>query len=350
MVVNVVSFFCGCGGSSLGYKLAGCDVRLASDFNPRALETYRMNFPDIVTLLEDIRNVRGGDVLELAGLGELDILDGSPPCTPFSMSGDRERTWNRVMMHTGEHRAQRTDDLFFEYVRLISEIRPRAFVAENVSGLVKGNAKIYYNEIVSRMKGAGYAVKPYLLNAADFEVPQSRERVMIVGVRKDIPINGAKLAKHPKISFLQAVRELPRDAAAEARLTQAMARSFKSAYTHYLRQGEAISRYHPKGFGFNFSRVSLHEPCPTVTDNWIIHPTENRRLTLAEVMRCSSFPDWFRFLSEGEGYMRLANSVPPNLIKNVAKYVIELAGLNGTSGDPKGSGSPRSGSPSSLSP
>ena len=75
-MVTVISFFCGCGGSSLGYKLAGCDVRLASDFNPRALETYRMNFPDTVTLLEDIRNVRGGDVLELAGLGELDILDG----------------------------------------------------------------------------------------------------------------------------------------------------------------------------------------------------------------------------------------------------------------------------------
>lgn len=348
MVVNVVSFFCGCGGSSLGYKLAGCDVRLASDFNPRALETYRMNFPDTVTLLEDIRNVRGGDVLELAGLGELDILDGSPPCTPFSMIGGRERSWNRVGTHSGEHRPQRTDDLFFEYIRLISEIRPRAFVAENVSGLIKGNAKGYYNMIVEGMKKLRYSVKPYLLNAADFEVAQSRERVVIVGIRGDLKLNGAKLSKHRRIPLVEAIRGVasPPDEMAHAR-----GGGSAWPYMHYVRGGESVSRYHAKGHWFGAMRASLGEPCPTITTcNMIAHPMGGRWLTTSELKACASFPQWFRFLSLNEAQLRIGNSVPPNLIKNVAKYVIELAGLNGTSGDPKGSGSPRSGSPSSLSP
>jgi DNA (cytosine-5)-methyltransferase 1 len=136
--LKVVSTFSGCGGSCLGFRMAGYRVVWANEFIPAAAETYRANHPNTLLSTEDIRKVRPGAILEATGfkVGELDAMEGSPPCASFSTAGKREKHWGKAKKYSDT--VQRVDDLFFEYVRLIEGLKPKVFVAENVSGLVKG--------------------------------------------------------------------------------------------------------------------------------------------------------------------------------------------------------------------
>ena len=165
MSFTVISTFSGCGGSSLGYKLAGGDVRLAVEWDDNAVATYRLNFPDTPIYHGDIAKLTADECWRLSGLkpGELDILDGSPPCQGFSTAGKRD---------FGDDRNQ----LFREFVRLLKDLQPRVFVMENVSGMVKGKMKLIFAECLRELKAAGYQVKARLLNAMYFDVPQNRAR------------------------------------------------------------------------------------------------------------------------------------------------------------------------------
>ncbi len=207
------STFSGCGGSSLGYKMAGFDVLWASEFIPAAQETYVANHPTTILDKRDIRSVQPEEVLAAIGMkvGELDLFDGSPPCASFSTAGIREKGWGRVKKYSDSE--QRTDDLFFEFVRLIKGIQPKVFVAENVKGLTIGTAKevlgsmqkdMFAGEtfkaadgeetlvrkeedtILHALMDAGYKVGFKVLNAADLGVPQSRNRVIFIGIRRDL--------------------------------------------------------------------------------------------------------------------------------------------------------------------
>lgn len=202
---NVVSTFAGCGGSSTGYRMAGYRVLLACEFVEAAQETYRANArPGTIIEPRDIRDVTGADILERIGLGvgELDIFDGSPPCASFSTAGKREKGWGEVKKYSDVE--QRSDDLFFEYARLIEELRPKVFVAENVSGLVKGTAKGYFLEILAALKACGYRVSARLLDAQWLGVPQARQRLIFVGVREDIGTDPV----HPKpLSYRYSIDE-----------------------------------------------------------------------------------------------------------------------------------------------
>lgn len=189
---NAVSTFSGCGGSSLGYRMAGFRMRWASEFVPAAQETYRANAaPHTMLDTRDIREVTGRDILDAAGLGvgEIDLFDGSPPCASFSTAGNREAGWGQVKKYSDTK--QRTDDLFFEYARLIEETRPRVFVAENVAGLVRGTAKGYFKLILARLRQCGYRVNARVLNASWLGVPQARQRLILVGVRDDLGMDPA---------------------------------------------------------------------------------------------------------------------------------------------------------------
>jgi len=179
---TVISTFAGCGGSSLGYHMAGFRELLAVEWEQNAADTFRLNFPHVPLYHGDIAKLSVAECLRLAGLapGELDVFDGSPPCQGFSTAGKRE---------IGDQRNQ----LFREFVRLLSGLRPRAFVMENVSGMVKGDFKVIFAEILRTLKACGYRVKVRLLNAMFFGVPQSRERMIFVGVREDI----AREPSHP---------------------------------------------------------------------------------------------------------------------------------------------------------
>ena len=174
---TVVSTFSGCGGSSLGYKLAGGKVLLAVEWDNNAVETYRLNFPKTPIYHGDVCKLTVEECLKLAGVrsGELDILDGSPPCQGFSTAGLRKFDDSR-------------NQLFQEYVRLLRGLRPKCFVMENVSGMVKGKMKLIFVECLRELKTSGYKVKARLLNAMYFNVPQSRERVIFVGVRENLGI------------------------------------------------------------------------------------------------------------------------------------------------------------------
>ena len=196
---NVISTFAGMGGSSMGYRLAGGNILMVNEFVRLAYETYKANFPKVHIDTRDIRQIKGTEFLEKIGLkvGELDILDGSPPCASFSMAGNREKDWGKIKSYSNTQ--QRVDDLFFEYARVIGEIQPKVFVAENVSGLTFGEAKELLGSmdedlfgssqegtILGLLKSKGYKVSYDLLEAKDFGVPQRRERIIIVGVRNDI--------------------------------------------------------------------------------------------------------------------------------------------------------------------
>src|SRR3989304_2704479 len=162
---EVVSTFSGAGGSSLGYRMAGFKILWANEFIPAAQEVYRANFPNTFLDKRDIRIVKPEEILKTIGMkrGELDLLDGSPPCASFSTAGNRNRDWGKIKKYSDTK--QRTDDLFFEYVRILDGLQPKVFLAENVSGLVKGVAKGYFLMILAALKGCGYRVKAKLLDA-----------------------------------------------------------------------------------------------------------------------------------------------------------------------------------------
>lgn len=184
---TAVSTFSGCGGSSTGYRMAGFRMAWASEFIPAARDTYSANAAPY-TILDgrDIREVQPEDILTATGLraGEIDLFDGSPPCASFSTAGKRQAGWGTTKKYSDT--TQRADDLFFEYARLIKGAQPRTFVAENVSGLVKGSAKGYFLEILAALKACGYRVEARLLDAQWLGVPQTRARLIFVGVRNDL--------------------------------------------------------------------------------------------------------------------------------------------------------------------
>lgn len=328
-MVNVVSTFSGCGGSSLGYILAGCKILLALDFEENAVKTYKLNFPNTLVWKSNIRDITGEKILNEIKLkvGELDIFDGSPPCNSFSMAGKREDGWNKSYKHSSESHIQRTDDLFFEYLRLIGEIQPKIFVAENVRGLISGVAKGYFNMILKTMKLLGYNVKVFDINAKDFDVPQSRPRIIFIGVRNDIFKEWKLLKTHKEISFNTACIGL-KIPDSELQFAKRIENHTSMQYIKLLKQGETASKYHPKGSYFNISRINEDKPVRTILAKCsLIHPRENREITLSECKRLSSFPDDFKFLSIHDGILRIGNSVPPNLMYHIANYVKNILNM-----------------------
>lgn len=170
---TVISLFAGCGGSSLGYSLAGFNEMLAVEINDNAFWCLQQNFPELKIFHDDIKNLTISYCKELLQGKELDCLDGSPPCQGFSMAGKRNAKDNRNF-------------LFLEYCRILEGLKPKTFVMENVSGMVKGAAKNIFLQILEQLKNCGYVVKCKLLNAALYGVPQLRQRLIFVGVRKDL--------------------------------------------------------------------------------------------------------------------------------------------------------------------
>jgi DNA (cytosine-5)-methyltransferase 1 len=325
----VASTFSGCGGSSLGYRMAGFRVAWASEFVAAARDTYRANFPDATLDERDVRVVQPGEVLEAIGLrpGELDLLDGSPPCASFSTAGNREGDWGKVKKYSATR--QRTDDLFFEYARLVAGIAPRAFVAENVSGLVKGSAKGYFKEILRALEsaGPGYRVRARLLDAQWLGVPQARQRLIFLGMRRDL---GAE-PEHPSpLPYRYAIREAipwladgPLEDGEELRETSIVGYALHAEWKRLL-PGEGSDKY------LNLRRAHPDEPCPTVTATvgsspgtaGVTHPSEPRKFTIGELRRICSFPDDFVLTgSYAERSERCGRAVPPLMMRAIAQAV-----------------------------
>lgn len=186
-------FACG-GGSSMGYKLAGFDVVGNCEIDPKIAEVYKKNLHPRVSYVMDVRDFAKIPEDKIAPeLFDLDILDGSPPCTTFSTAGLREKTWGVEKKFREGQKMQRLDDLFFPFIEVANRLRPKAVVGENVSGMIKGNAKRYCALIAQAFDKAGYDVQLFLLNASRMGVPQKRERVFFVARRKDLGLPKLRL-------------------------------------------------------------------------------------------------------------------------------------------------------------
>ena len=177
------TFVCG-GGSTMGYKLAGFEHLGGVELDPKVAAVYELNHHPKYMYIEAIREFNKRDDLP-EELYNLDILDGSPPCSTFSMAGSREKAWGKKKRFAEGQKLQTLDDLVFVYCDTIAKLKPKVCLLENVSGLIRGNAKAYAKQIVQRITEAGYDVQVFLLNAATMGVPQMRERVFFIGLRKD---------------------------------------------------------------------------------------------------------------------------------------------------------------------
>lgn len=320
---RVASLFSGCGGSSLGYRMAGFKVVYANEFVEAAADTYRANMAAGTWLDQrDIRTVEASDLLELIGLrpGELDVLDGSPPCASFSTAGKREKLWGKTKAYSDTR--QRSDDLFFEFARMVDGVRPRVFVAENVSGLIKGTAKGYFLEILAALKRPGYRVAARLLDAQWLGVPQARQRLIFVGVRDDLGLDPV----HPKpLRYRFSIRDaLPwiwsGDGAFPVEAETDIRRFAIGAEWNKMRPGEQSKRY------FQLQRPDPNGPCPTLTAGGgalsiasVVHPLEPRRFSIAELRRLCSFPDDFVLTGKyAQQWERLGRAVPPVMMQAIA--------------------------------
>lgn len=328
---KAMSFFAGCGGSSLGYRMAGFRVLYANEFIEAAGDTYRLNCPKYTYLdRRDIRDIPAEDAMRLAGVkpGELDVLDGSPPCASFSTAGKREDGWGKVKRYSTTF--QRTDDLFWEYIRMVKAIQPKYFVAENVPGLIKGTAKGLFLEILRDLKGCGYNVKCALLDASWLGVPQRRVRAIFIGVRNDIGTSvdfPKPLAK--RIALKTAIPWI--DAGPENNPfiiepdTDISRYEIGKEFDVMKKPGTVSKRY------FQLIRPSLSEPTGALvwaqgskSSAGIVHPLEKRRFSIAEMRRISGFPDDFvitgDYITQWE---RLARAVPPPMMCAVASSIKE---------------------------
>jgi len=329
--LTVTSTFSGAGGSCLGFRMAGFRTVWASEFVEAARETYAANFPDVPIDPRDVREISGDDVRRAAGLDAFDVLEGSPPCSPYSVAGKRERHWGEVRRYSD--REQRVDDLVDEYVRLLCEIRPRALVFENVAGLAVGKAKGYLLRLFADLDGAGYVAEARLLDAQWLGVPQRRVRTVLVGFRKDLGLAPTFPRPLPyRYGLEEAFEGLPAAPAASVALEGPYAqRDASEGIEGYaigrewrrLRQGESSDRY------FNLVRAKTSEPSPTVTavgghagTAAVVHPTEPRKYTIAELRRVCGFPDDFVLTGTySQQWERLGRAVPPPMMAAVAREI-----------------------------
>lgn len=308
---TVISTFAGCGGSSLGYSMAGFRELLAVEWDDNAVETFKLNFPDVPVYHGDIAKLSVEKVLEMTGLkpGELDVFDGSPPCQGFSTAGKRQMDDPR-------------NSLFREYVRLLRGLKPKVFVMENVSGMVKGVMKFVFVEILKELKASGYKVSARLLNAMYFGVPQSRERMIFIGVRDDLGVEPS----HP---------------AAETEAVNARDALFGVEQFGFCKKvSPALSKVIPfikqysdggdvtgKTF-FSTKRLSWEKPFRTISKDMVgtrsamVHPEEHRPITIAEAKRGGAFPDKYIFIDDYKVSLpRIGNSVPPLFMRSIANHI-----------------------------
>ena len=312
---TVISTFAGAGGSSLGYSMAGFRELLAVEWDDNAVQTFKTNFHDVPVYHGDIAKLSVEQVLKMTGLkaGELDVFDGSPPCQGFSTAGKRMIDDPR-------------NQLFREYVRLLRGLKPKVFVMENVSGMVKGIMKLVFVEILKELKASGYKVSARLLNAMYFGVPQSRERMIFIGVRDDLGVEPS----HPKAET-EAVTVNQALLNSEVGVNDGLfsGERLKIAAQN-LRGGDGSDVV--KGMSFNLKRLDGNKPSRTIIKQvgrpnalyggGLIHPKENRHLGISELKRLDSISDNFKMLGKfQEQWMRIGNSVPPLFMRSIAKHI-----------------------------
>lgn len=320
---TLVSTFSGCGGSCLGFRMSGFKVLWANEFVPEARATYEANHRGVKVDPRDIRLISPGDIP-----GDVDVLEGSPPCAAFSMAGAGPDGWGKVRKYSDTE--QRVDDLFFEFIRILKGVQPKVFIAENVYGLVRGFAKGWFKQILAAMKLAGYNVEVVILESEWLGVPQSRKRVIFQGIRNDLYKKGARhrwpTALKSVVSIRESFEDVPKPACEEERGISILGTTLEGEWRKLV-PGDASPRY------YSLKRCSWDEPCPAITASGgqspsaaaVTHPSIPRKFSIPELRRLCSFPDDFVLTGTyAQRYERLGRSVPPLMMKAVAEEVLKV--------------------------
>jgi len=318
------TFACG-GGSTMGYKLAGFDVIGANDIDEEMQRHYVDNHKPKLFYRCPVKDLIIADID--SSLFDVDILDGSPPCSAFSMAGNRGDDWGKLKHFREGQSKQVLDDLFFDFIAFADRIKPKVIVAENVKGMLVGDAKGYCRMVIKKMEDIGYDVQLFLVNAADCGVPQTRERVFFVAKRKDIA--GGKLTFAPAEKWISLKDAFVDVENTEEQLKEVNAESSSVVERIYdkTKPGTSFAIAAKKEIGkktyFNWMRLDANKPSFTIPAHWrsIFHWSEKRRLTAKELCIVSSFPIDYNFRSHSiAGYM-MGMSVPPYMMAELADCI-----------------------------
>lgn len=327
-------FSCG-GGSTMGYKLAGFDVIGCNEIDKRMMYAYCRNHKPKYPFLEPIQEFKNKQDLP-EELYNLDILDGSPPCSTFSMVGSRKEAWGIEKKFTEGQTAQILDTLFFDFIDLAEKLQPKIVIAENVKGILLGEANKYAIRIYEELDKAGYYVQHYLLDASKMGVPQKRERVFFIGLRKDLAVpflyNKDIFTEAPKINLqfnnspilFKDIYE--RNAVGLKEPDPYVKKLWKDRIITDNHCGDTSLRVRGKKIGFSQMYLHENEVCGTLTahtDNACqVLYNELRLLSFSEWCKIGSWPKDYDFAGLNPGYL-IGMSVPPVMMAQVATRIWE---------------------------
>jgi DNA (cytosine-5)-methyltransferase 1 len=344
-----VDIFCGAGGMSLGATMAGVEVRFAVDVDAYATATYARNLPS-----HGVRTSRVEDVATVPVPRRGVILFGGPPCRGFSISNQRTR-----------NRRNPSNWLFREYLRLVGLVRPEWIVFENVTGILQTERARFLDAVVHGLEREGYRLSTWVLDASEFGVPQCRRRLFVIGSRSGVTVPSPSANYGDSVSVRDAIADLPllENGAGEDELPyvgkprSAYARLMRGSRTasanHLVTRNSdlVVRRYSHVPAGGNWKNIPAklminyrdHERCHTgiyrrlkwdepsivignFRKNMLIHPSQNRGLSVREAARLQSFPDWYRFVgSIGFQQQQVGNAVPPLLARAVFEQILRFS-------------------------
>jgi DNA (cytosine-5)-methyltransferase 1 len=334
-----IDLFCGCGGLTLGLKRAGFKIIGAIDNDPIAIETYKENHPEVNVWENDIRKINISSLRKTLGIkkGDLDLLAGCPPCQGFS---------NLRTLNGAKKIIDNRNDLIFEFLRFVKELRPKTIMMENVPGLMKDlRFSFFYHEIAM----LGYKINYNVLNAGDYGVPQRRKRLLLLAGRKQ-KITFADKIESPTVKDF--IRNLPKAGKSgdmlhdfpERRSDSVLRRIMKipknGGSRHDLPEKEQL-RCHKNCDGFKdiYGRLSWNKPAPTITSGCtnpskgrFLHPSENRSITLREAALLQTFPmDYYFSIKKGKGAVAImiGNALPPEFVFRHALQIRKYLVCNG---------------------
>lgn len=319
-------FACG-GGSTMGYKLAGCEVLGCCEIDPKMNEVYVANHHPKYNFLMDIRDFNALPDSEIPQeLFNLDILDGSPPCTTFSMAGQREESWGKKKKFREGQKEQTLDDLSFVFIQTVKKLRPKVVIMENVEGLLLGEAFNYVREIYKRFKEAGYALHHWLLKGEKMGVPQTRHRVFFVAIRSDLQIDPSEINmefNYEPVTY----REIANGKRGEEIKSQTI-----NTLIPYVRMGDgnfsnACERSKGKQSFFNEKICYMDSVFPTIRAS---SPSYYRfgewtKCTSEDIVSAQTFPQDYDFVNNSVSNVCYicGMSVPPIMIKRIVTRLIE---------------------------
>lgn len=332
--IKVISLFSGCGGLDLGFEMAGFVVSLANEFDKKIWETFKINHPKTKLLEKDIRDICIQDLPK-----DIDGIIGGPPCQSWSEAGN--------LKGIDDERGQ----LFYEYIRILKIVKPKFFLAENVSGMLSNRHSEAVKNILKLFKDAGYRVSLNLVNAKDYGVAQERKRVFYIGFREDLHLDfsfpkGSTENDDAKITLKDVIYDL-HESAVEANSKNRHNLNainnnefYVGDYSPIFMSRNRVKNWDEQAFTIQASgrQTQIHPSAPKMikisTDKFIFQPKKEklyRRISVREAARIQGFPDSFKFIYNdvNVGYKMIGNAVPVNLAYEIAreiKYAIERIG------------------------